>query len=654
MDHNVETTTFEDFENRPLKKAKCSESGVLDDQLPSPSVSASSLVSENSESIGSKSDDQISSDSLLPGQTTTKSTCSPVSELTNEEKNSEGDDNQTVSADHDKPPDESEHINDGAYDYLPQDYALTELDVCAHVVIEDSSEKEILVKIDQVYVKQCELVCLLDSAKWLNDDVISAYIYCIKQVHVQNKSDTKVYFENTFLAGLLKRDVNIEHSHWYLACINVEKSEIQVLDSLCWEHNRVDLTNTLQGLQYHLDILKTQENLSKHNWKDFDVTKWTIREQLHNPIQKDSSSCGLFMLKFMEYWTGHALTHSITQENIIDFRYKLAAVLLCWNTNTAQGDPNDVMMFVSLDEKNQPNPLNSLSIEKRYQSLISVVSSMSVHELEGGLCNYIKSINSAETLEKVWVQSFEPYTISLTLKRLQGMLNEKLPMERDCFNLVVRKIMFDDIQTLKKRNRLISKHYLDMRFWMITNFGRNPNYRKKLDVEQLACSVRSWPGIKYNVSSCKTIHIPIQSNNGFILFILAKDTRTVYILDPTPIDPIYQRNPYAKYVPRLQWIAKHLPKAMSKTCPGSTWNENIFLWHHHIINNIPIHNRKHFYSICMIHYYILPLDGYELRKQILRKLLTFKKNECEVNMPAGVLDIINSIRNIQTNMNVKT
>ncbi|PNT76290.1 hypothetical protein BRADI_1g46820v3 [Brachypodium distachyon] len=478
--------------------------------------------------------------------------------------------------------------------------------------------------------------------------------------------------------------INIKHSHCYLACINVEKSEIQVLDSLCWEHKRVDLTNMLQGLQYHLDILKTQENLCNHNWKDLDVTKWTITEQLHNPIQKDSSSCGLFMLKFMEYWTGHTLSHHITQEIIIEFRYKLAAILLCWKTNTAQasatieesdyseGDPNDVVMFECIDE-NQSNTLNSVSTEKKYQSLITVLSNMSVHELESGLCNYIKSINSAETLEKVWVQSSGPYPISLTLKRLQRMLNEKLPMEHDCFNLVVRKIMFDDIQTAKKTKGLISKHYLDMRFW--------------LDLEQLAYSVSSWPGIKYNVSSCKTvrplpytcqhnffynihlisslfqIHIPIQSNNGFILSVLAKDTRAVYILDPTPIDHIYQRNPYAKYVPRLLWIAEHLPKAMTNACPGSTWNENIFLWHQHIINNIPIRNRElsgYLITLFMstwddekLNFPFLK-DGYELRKQILAKLLTFKKNDCEVNMPAGVLDIINCIRNIQTNMNVKT
>jgi hypothetical protein len=80
---------------------------------------------------------------------------------------------------------------------------------------------------------------------------------------------------------------------------------------------------------------------------------------------------------------------------------------------------------------------------------------------------------------KVWVQSSNPYPISLTLKNLQEMLNDELPMDRNYFNLVVRKFMFDDIQTVKKK--------------------------KKLDVEQLAYSIRSWPVIKYNVSSCKTV-----------------------------------------------------------------------------------------------------------------------------------------------------
>ena len=52
---------------------------------------------------------------------------------------------------------------------------------------------------------------------------------------------------------------------------------------------------------------------------------------------------------------------------------------------------------------------------------------------------------------KVWVQSSNPYTIRLTLKQLQTILNDDSPLDLECFNMVVRKFMFGDIQTAKKK-----------------------------------------------------------------------------------------------------------------------------------------------------------------------------------------------------------
>ena len=69
-------------------------------------------------------------------------------------------------------------------------------------------------------------------------------------------------------------------------------------------------------------------------------------------------------------------------------------------------------------------------------------------------------------IRKVWIQSSKPYPISLSLRKLQEMLKDDLPMDKDCFNLVVRKIMFDDIQTAQKTKHSIAKHYLDMKFWV--------------------------------------------------------------------------------------------------------------------------------------------------------------------------------------------
>ena len=102
------------------------------------------------------------------------------------------------------------------------------------------------------------------------------------------------------------------------------------------------------------------------------------------------------------------------QEIISSFRYKLAAMLLCWKNNTAppsvvfeqikghEGHPDDVIMSdkpFDQNQSNQSNHNNILSAENKYQSLISVLSNLSIHELVGGLCTYIKSINSSENLE---------------------------------------------------------------------------------------------------------------------------------------------------------------------------------------------------------------------------------------------------------------
>jgi hypothetical protein len=48
---------------------------------------------------------------------------------------------------------------------------LTENDGCAHTVILYSKEDEILVRIDDISIKQRYLVCLLDEKEWLEDEV---------------------------------------------------------------------------------------------------------------------------------------------------------------------------------------------------------------------------------------------------------------------------------------------------------------------------------------------------------------------------------------------------------------------------------------------------------------------------------------------------
>jgi hypothetical protein len=43
----------------------------------------------------------------------------------------------------------------------------------------------------------------------------------------------------------------------------------------------------LRGLQYHLNIIEGQQTLINKKWKNLHIIEWKVKEQLHEPLQKD-------------------------------------------------------------------------------------------------------------------------------------------------------------------------------------------------------------------------------------------------------------------------------------------------------------------------------------------------------------------------------
>ncbi|KAL6643882.1 hypothetical protein ACP70R_018648 [Stipagrostis hirtigluma subsp. patula] len=320
--------------------------------------------------------------------------------------------------------------------------------------------------------------------------------------------------------------ININPTHWYLAVVNAKKREVQVLDSLCWTFHREDLDLTLKGLEKHFNILQELDNSICHEWKDLNVTKWPIEEVLPRAIQKDSASCGLFVLKFMELWTGDELSRSITQEAVAKFRLKLAAILIRWKTNVAKratkSEPTkdtesfseDVEILESLRgeaESTEIRPAKRsktsyLCIENKYHSLLNVLSMVCQMDLMAALSSYVMSVKDPETLDKEWVRSSKPYPISLSVKNIQELLKKRIETEdgrqalRESFNMGVRRLASDNLQMFKKANMGVLVHYMDLRFSILSDIARHPNYRKTLDAKLLAKSFDSWPGFDYDVS----------------------------------------------------------------------------------------------------------------------------------------------------------
>ncbi|XP_039835186.1 sentrin-specific protease 2-like [Panicum virgatum] len=109
--------------------------------------------------------------------------------------------------------------------------------------------------------------------------------------------------------------INQNRSHWYLAVINTKKQEIHVLDSLGIQlQEREELKYTLKQIEQCLELASIEFQSS--SWPDYKVASWKVTQVEEIPKQTDMSSCGLFMIKYLEHWTGEKLNEQFTQVSL--------------------------------------------------------------------------------------------------------------------------------------------------------------------------------------------------------------------------------------------------------------------------------------------------------------------------------------------------
>ncbi|PWZ27920.1 putative ubiquitin-like-specific protease 1B [Zea mays] len=553
-----------------------------------------------------------------------------------------------------------------------------------------------VVLIDDAFVERKSMECLFQPNAYLGDEVIDCYINLIKaQKHLKCRSGGRVHIENAFQFNFLKRDgdveikteelypiedmtqicsaerrvllyldhdmvfipINIRETHWYLAVIHASNMEIQVLDSLGTSQDRKDLTDSIKGLQRQIDMISQRKELKDHRWPNLQVASWPLREiDMGYAKQTDSSSCGLFLLNYIEYWTGDELSDSFTQ--------KMDAILLSSELNKRRGcllykNDKEVDSGSPSDVEILENPTDS----KKRKLLHVLDDSEVVYEDEEG------PITQAD-LQKWFVDDWDKRTpvkvsndgctndflmVGLSTKdmpvtkadSIDVLCDYVMAIEDDttleCFDMAVR--LLANKESCRPKGEIINnrKHYMDMRFWRMVGFGKLPKYHQDPTAEELAKTLDCWPSMNYYITGCRYVLMPWKFNGCHALFVIDHVKKHVTFIDFTPTQDWCKHMPYKRFAEAIIMASKKYKIAYSKK--RSRWAEDIFKWEHTIQTGVPIDLRGFNTSYLVLQAIAMwgndrrmkfVGDAKIVRRNFVIDLLSYEDNSCRYVIPANI------------------
>ncbi|PWZ36566.1 hypothetical protein Zm00014a_019353 [Zea mays] len=325
---------------------------------------------------------------------------------------------------------------------VSEDYKCTPEDVQLIEYIKTLPGKQVVVDIDSAWLNRNDMECLFHGDIQVSGEALSAYIHCIRdEEHLLHRDGGKVFLENTFISSLLKRDGDPK------MLLNCKEDTIE---------KRVD--NYLQS-----DMVFIPMNIENFHWYLAVLN-----------VKKMRVPCGLWMINYMEYWTGSSLSDNVTQDDITMFRFKLPAILWDSRLNTKKrhqnldhnvdedGESSSYVQIIDTPCELSKSSNTSHQIEPYISPYVlpAKVTSTNTQELMFVLCTYIMGIDNDKYLKKHWIQSTKPYPISLSLQKLKDTLDVNKPMDTDCFNMAVRMIACNDALFLLEDKY----HYMDLQF----------------------------------------------------------------------------------------------------------------------------------------------------------------------------------------------
>ncbi|TVU17772.1 hypothetical protein EJB05_33828, partial [Eragrostis curvula] len=214
---------------------------------------------------------------------------------------------------------------------------------------------EVVVQIEDVQLtkKMLEFFATpeLYADTYVSDEVIEAWKRMFRRQNISDTRDdgkvlldstAKIQFFRTIGSGendtLLNYGIEyLQHdmvflpmkrgAHWYLAVINSRKHKIQVLDTNRKQNlDYSDLKNILMIIEECLELAGKEGH--SNGWPDFKVASWDVERVQNIPRQTDRSSYGLFLIIYLQFWTGEKMSETFTKDNINMFRWKLGPSLI--------------------------------------------------------------------------------------------------------------------------------------------------------------------------------------------------------------------------------------------------------------------------------------------------------------------------------------
>ncbi|XP_019074433.1 ubiquitin-like-specific protease ESD4 isoform X1 [Vitis vinifera] len=123
-----------------------------------------------------------------------------------------------------------------------------------------------------------------------------------------------------------------ENNHWHLHVLNIPAGRIEILSSLPLRRG-----NYISASTRRLSMALERALHAHGIHVNVEVSK-LVHVQPDLVQQKNGYDCGIFALKYMEYWNGATLTQAVAEEKMHVYRLQMVVTLLLNEANNVRGN----------------------------------------------------------------------------------------------------------------------------------------------------------------------------------------------------------------------------------------------------------------------------------------------------------------------------